>query len=776
METVSVGHSHSHDSAARHVNGQALFIDDLPEPRDLLHAHLVTSPHAHARLKALDLSRCLAAPGVVAVATAADIPGKNDIGAILPGEPLFPTEDMEYIGHPVAAIAATTEAEARAAARLARIEADPLLPVLDIETALQREFYVCPPMVMTRGEVDQALAQAPLRLSGEVRVGGQDHFYLETQVALVLPADGGGLHIFSSTQHPSEVQHLVARLLSLPQSAVTVEVRRLGGAFGGKESQATLVAATAALLCWKTGKPVKLRLDRDDDMMITGKRHHYLLRWEVGFDQDGRIRGVDMLLAGGCGWSADLTPGVMGRALSHADNAYFYPAVRLTGLSCRTNTQSNTAFRGFGAPQGMIAAEAMMDDIARHLGLDPLVVRQRNFYGPGRDITPYHQTVEHFRIRDMLDRLERTALLAERRAAIDRFNAGNPVLRKGLAVMPVKFGVSFNNPAMNQAGALVMVYTDGSILANHGGIEMGQGLHTKINQVVAEVFQVPLAQVRVSSTRTDKVPNTSPTAASSGADLNGMAAKEAAEMIKGRMAEEAARHFGVPVSEIRFEAGEIHAGNYRMTFAELAEHCHLQRVSLSANGFYKTPKIHFDKKTMTGRPFYYFAHGLAAAEVAIDTLTGEWKALRVDILHDVGRSLNPAIDRGQIEGAFLQGLGWLTMEELVWDKTGRLLTHAPSTYKIPTARDLPADLRVDLLMDADNPEETVYRSKAVGEPPLMLAISVWLALRDAIASLAPPGTRPTLDAPATPERILAAVDGAKAAASRQNTLEQGGAR
>jgi xanthine dehydrogenase large subunit len=760
MESFVVGHPAAHDSATRHVDGSATFIDDLPEPRDLLHAHLITSPWAHARLTTIDLSACLSVPGTVAV-TAADIPGSNDIGAILPGEPLFPVDTVEYVGHPIAAVAATTPAAARQAAALARLEAAPQAPTFDIATAMAARSYVCDPMVMTRGDVDTALAQAPFRLAGETEVGGQDHFYLETQVALALPADGNGLHIFSSTQHPTEVQHLVARLLGLPQSAVTVEVRRLGGGFGGKESQATLIAAIAALLCWKSGRPVKLRLDRDDDMTVTGKRHGFLLRWDAGFDAQGRLLAVNMVLAAGCGWSADLTPGVVSRALSHADNAYYYPAVRITGLSCKTNTQSNTAFRGFGAPQGMIAAEAMLDDIARARGLDPIEIRKLNFYRPDGNLTPYHQTVEHFRVPAMLASLEDSADLAARRTAVAAFNAANPVIRKGLGLVPMKFGVSFNNPLLNQAGALVMVYTDGSILANHGGVEMGQGLYTKVAQVAAEVFGVPLSQVRVAATRTDKVPNTSPTAASSGADLNGMAVLNAATAIRDRMAQVAADRFEVLPEQIRFQDGQVLAGNHAISFADLAHACHAQRVSLSANGFYQTPKIHFDKKTMTGRPFYYFAHGVAAAEVAIDTLTGEWKCLRVDILHDVGRSLNPAIDKGQIEGAFLQGLGWLTLEELVWDADGRLLTHAPSTYKIPTARDLPADFRVSLLEGADNPEQTVFRSKAIGEPPLMLAISVWLALRDAIASLAAPGARPTLGAPATPEAILAAIETAR---------------
>jgi xanthine dehydrogenase large subunit len=596
-----------------------------------------------------------------------------------------------------------------------------------------------------------------------VTIGGQDHFYLETQVALAIPGEDRDMMVHSGTQHPTEVQHLVARLLGVDMNAVTVEVRRMGGGFGGKESQATLVAGIAAVAARVTGRPCKLRLDRDTDMMVTGKRHDFLLSWDVGVDDDGRILAVDMTLAANCGWSVDLSPGVVSRALSHADNAYFYPHVRLTGHYCKTNSQSNTAFRGFGGPQGMIAAEALMDHVARALSLDPLEVRRRNFYGPGRDVTPYHQTVEHFRLPAMVDRILATSDYAARRAAVDVFNAANPVLRKGLALSPIKFGVSFNKPEMNQAGALVHVYGDGSVSVNHGGTEMGQGLFTKVAQVVAAVFGLDLERIKPTATTTAKVPNTSPTAASSGTDLNGMAAKAAAEAIRARMAERAAELLEAPVEDILFEANRVLAGNRSLSFAELAHECHVARVSLSSTGFYRTPKIHFDRTTNTGRPFYYYAHGLAVTEVAIDTLTGEWKPLRVDVLHDVGASLNPAVDKGQIEGGFIQGLGWLTMEELVWDKQGRLRTHAPSTYKIPTARDMPADFRVDLLADAANEEATIFRSKAVGEPPLMLAISVWLALRDAVASLAPAGWVPTLAAPATPERILLACEDARRA-------------
>ncbi len=759
----------AHDSAVKHVTGEARYVDDLPEPRDCLHACLVVSPWAHARLTGIDAGPALALPGVHAVVSASDIPGVNDIAPSVPGEQLLPDDVVEYVGHPVAAVAAESPGLARRAAKLVRLAGDPLEPILDLRQAYERENWLLDPVEMRRGTPETEWDREPIIIEGELQIGGQDHFYLETQVALAIPQEDQDMVIHSSTQHPSEVQHLVARLLGIPQNAVTVEVRRMGGAFGGKESQATMIAGIAALLAWQTGRPVKLRLDRDTDMVVTGKRHDFLLRWKVGVEPDGRVLAVDMDLAAGCGWSVDLSPAVISRALSHADNAYFYPHVRLRGLACKTNTQSNTAFRGFGGPQGMIAAEAMMDQIARRLGLDPLAVRRCNFYQPGttRDLTPYHQKVEHFRLPAMIDRILVSSDFEARRRAVDAFNASNPVLRKGLALSPVKFGISFNKIELNQAGALVHIYTDGSIHLNHGGTEMGQGLFTKVAQVVAEAFSVPLARVKITATNTDKVPNTSATAASSGSDLNGMAALAAAETIKGRLIEFAAGHFDVVPDDVAFRDGMIRAGNHAVTFTELVQMAYKARISLSSTGYYRTPKIHFDLTTMRGHPFYYYAHGVAVSEVAIDTLTGEWKPLRTDILHDAGTSLNPAIDRGQVEGGFVQGMGWLTLEELVWDKEGRLLTHAPSTYKIPTGRDLPRDFRVELLADAPNEESTVYRSKAVGEPPLMLAISVWLALRDAVASLAPRGHVPDLHAPATPERILRAVTAARAVSEKE---------
>jgi xanthine dehydrogenase large subunit len=753
------GTAQHHESAALHVTGRARFIDDLPEPPRLLHCKLVTSPHAHARIVAIDTTPALAMPGVAAVFTAADIPGANDIGPILTDEPLLAGGGVEYAGQVVAIVAADTLAAARQAAKHVAVDYAPLPPVLSIEEALAAESYVAPPQIVERGDPDAALAGAPHRVSGRLEPGGQDHFYLEGQIAMALPRDDGSMLVLSSTQHPTEVQHGVAHVLNLPFAAVTVEVRRMGGAFGGKESQATQIAAMAALVAARTGQPAKLRLARDDDMIITGKRHDFLIDWNVGFDDEGRILGLDMRLAARAGNVADLSPAVMTRALCHVDNVYFLPAVRLRGYVCKTNTVSNTAFRGFGGPQGMIGTEVMIEQIARHLDLPIETIRARNHYGPPpRATTPYGQEVEDNIIPLLTAKLEASAELAERRAAIDRFNRTSPVIRKGLATFAVKFGISFNIPTLNQAGALVHVYTDGSVHLNHGGTEMGQGLFVKVAQVVADVFKIDLGHVRVSATATDKVPNTSATAASSGSDLNGMAAHNAATEIRGRMAGVAAAHFAVSVESVTFSANRVYAGNRSMSFAELAKLAWQQRISLSATGFYRTPDLSWDPKTMRGRPFYYFAYGIAASEVATDTLTGEYRVLRTDIVHDCGRSLNPAIDRGQIEGGFVQGMGWLTMEELWWDDEGHLRTHAPSTYKIPGSRDIPADFRVHILEDSPNPAPTIFRSKAVGEPPLMLAISVWLALRDAVASLGDHRLPVMLDTPATPERVLAAVD------------------
>jgi xanthine dehydrogenase large subunit len=748
-----------HDSAVGHVTGAARYLDDIPNVLGTLEAALVLSPYPHARIKHIDLTRARAAPGVVAAVTAADIPGKNDIAPIRSDEPALAAGLVEYEGQPVAAIAAATLDAARAAAKLVDVEYEILPAVLTVEEAMARESYVSPVQTMLRGDVEGALAGAPHRLSGEISCGGQDHFYLEGHIAIATPGESGDIQVWSSTQHPSEVQHGVAHLLGLSFNAVTVDVRRMGGGFGGKESQATIIAGIAAVLAWKARRPVKLRLPRDDDMRATGKRHPFLIRYDVGFDGEGHILALDLTLATNGGSVADHTPAVLTRALCHVDNCYFLPNVRVRGLPCKTNTVSNTAFRGYGGPQGMIAIETVVEMVARKLGLSVDTVRRRNFYGIGHNnVTPYGMTVEDNIIERVVDELERSVDLASWRRDVAAFNRRSQVVKKGLATMPIKFGISFNRPALNQAGALVHVYVDGSVVLNHGGTEMGQGLFIKIAQVVAEAFQIDLDHIRMSATSTGKVPNTSATAASSGSDLNGMAALNAAEQIKARMTEVAAEHFAVPASEIIFASNRIYAGNRSLSFSELAALSYEKRVSLSATGYYRTPKIHWDFATNTGRPFYYFAYGAAAAEVAVDTLTGETRVTRAELLQDCGRSLNPAIDLGQIEGAFVQGMGWLTSEELWWDAEGRLRTHGPSTYKIPGSRDVPPIFNARILADAPNREATIFHSKAVGEPPLMLAIAVWLAIRDAIAGLVSYRRAPRLDAPATPERVLAAIE------------------
>jgi xanthine dehydrogenase large subunit len=754
-----------HDSAVKHVTGAALYTDDMPEPPGLLHAYVLMSPHAHARIRKIDLSRARAAPGVAAILTAADIPGRNDVGPVFPDEPVLAQESVEYVGEPVLAIAAHSLDAARRAAKLVEIEYEELPPVLTIEEALARQSFVCPPHELKRGDAAAGLARAKHRLTGEFRNGGQDHFYLEGQVALAEPREDGDMYVLSSTQHPSEVQKMVARVLGRKINAVTVEIRRMGGGFGGKETQPAIFGCIAALLADKTKRPVKLRLDRDDDMMITGKRHDFLVRYDVGFDDDGRLQALDMTFAARAGCVADLSGAIVDRALFHADNCYYVPDIRLRGFACKTNTQSNTAFRGFGGPQGMLAIETLIDTIARRLGKDPLALRQLNFYGlTERNVTPYHQTIDDNIIADVVSSLVESSDYAARRAAIDDFNRTSPILKKGLALSPVKFGISFTTTFLNQAGALIHVYTDGSIHLNHGGTEMGQGLFIKVAQIVADEFGVAVEQVKITATRTDKVPNTSATAASAGTDLNGMAAQDAARTIKHRLTDFAAVHYKVAPSAILFRDGRVTLGQKSLTFAELVSQAYLGRVSLSATGFYRTPRIHYDRATASGHPFFYFAYGAAVSEVVVDTLTGEYRVMRADLLHDVGRSLNPAIDLGQIEGGFIQGMGWLTTEELWWDDKGRLATHAPSTYKIPVARDLPPEFNVRILEGVANKAESIHRSKAVGEPPLMLAISVFLALKDAVAAAAAHKAVPELDAPATPERVLFAIEAARAKA------------
>jgi len=751
-----------HDSALKHVTGQALYIDDMPEPPGTLHAALVLSRVACGRLVRLDGEAAKALPGVVAVLGPQDVPGRNDIAAIGKNEPLFAIDRVEFAGQTLAMVVAESLDAARAAAEKVVVEIDAEEPVLDIATALARKSYVQAPATILRGDPQQAMTAAPHRITAEFSVGGQEHFYLEGQIAFALPGEDGDITVHSSTQHPTEVQHVCARVLGWDFNRVTTVVRRLGGGFGGKESNATWVAAAAALAANHTGRPVKLRLPRDVDMLTTGKRHGFDYRYTVGFDGEGRVLVLDAVLAADAGWSLDMTPGVVTRALTHTDNAYWIPHFRAVGYACRTNKQSNTAFRGFGGPQGVVVMEDALDRIAQHLGRDPVEVRALNFYADGRDETPYGQTVDENHLERCWAEVKTGGALERRRAEIDAFNAANPVLKRGLGLFPLKFGISFNLPHMNQAGALVHVYTDGSIRLNHGGTEMGQGLFIKVAQVVAEVFQVDVDRIRPSATSTAEVPNTSPTAASTGSDLNGWAAWDAANTIRSRMVAYAAEHFGVAEADIAFADGTVRiarpGSNQVLTFGELARLCWLGRVSLSATGYYKTPKIHWDPVAMHGRPFFYFSFGAAMAEVAIDTLTGESRVLRADLVQDCGRSLNPAIDLGQIEGAFVQGQGWFTCEELWWDARGRLRTAGPSTYKIPGSRDVPPVFNVRLLDNAPSREATIFRSKAVGEPPLMLATAVWTALKDAIGAVGDRRAPVRLDAPATPERVLAAVE------------------
>lgn len=746
-----------HDSAELHVTGEARYVDDLPEPRDLLHAYVRLSERAHARLTRLDTAAVAAAPGVAAVLTARDLPASNDVGPVVPGDPVFADGEVHYCGQSLFAVAADSIPLAREAAQRAIVEYEDLPALLTVEAALAAGSFVLPTEVLRRGQAARAIARAPHRLRGRIAIGGQEHFYLEGQVAMALPRERGGMHVHSSTQNPAEVQRLVARVLGVPESAVVAEVRRMGGAFGGKETQAAHVACVAALLAWRTGRPVKLRLDRDDDMLFTGKRHDFLAEYDVGFDDEGRIRGLELVLASRCGFSADLSGSVNDRAMLHADNAYYLPDVTVTSHRCRTNTASNTAFRGFGGPQGMLAVEEVVDEVARHLRKDPLDVRRANLYGGrGRDLTPYHMKVEED-LAGLVGEVERTSDYRRRREELARWNAESPWLKRGLALTPVKFGIAFTATHMNQAGALVHLYTDGSVHLNHGGTEMGQGLHIKVAQVVADELGVGIDRVRVTATVTDKVPNTSPTAASSGSDLNGKAAQLAARAIKRRLARCAAERLGGRPQDAVFAGGEVRLGRRALPLAELAQLAHASRVSLSATGYFRTPKLHYDRARHRGRPFLYFACGAAVSEVEIDTLTGEYRVRRVDVLHDTGDSLNPAIDLGQVEGGFVQGMGWLTTEELWWDEAGRLRTHAPSTYKIPACGDVPEDFRVTLRR-VRNREPTVHRSKAVGEPPLMLALSVFHALKDAVAAVGEHRLAPRLDAPATPERILLAIE------------------
>ncbi len=758
-----VGQSLAHDSAVLHVTGAAPYIDDLVEPTGTLHMALGLAPAACGPITGLDVVPCLDVSGVHSVLTAADIPGINDCSPSQPGDRVLAQGHVAFHGEAVFAVLAETRLAARRAARRGAITVAAETPTVSVDAAMAAGRRVLDDYAFVRGDALSVLKDAAQTVRGRLTIGGQEHFYLEGQIALAIPGEGGAMTVHSSTQYPNEVQHVVARVLGVPHHAVTVICRRMGGGFGGKESQASQWAALAALGARASGRACKLRLDRDDDFVLTGKRHDFVVDYQTAFDGEGRITAHHACYMARCGHSADLSQGVIDRTMFHADNAYHLPQALIETRRLKTDTVSNTAFRGFGGPQGMLGIERVIDDIARRTGRDPFDVRLANLYRPGRDVTPYGQRIEDCdSLPAMLQRLAETSDYRARRADIARFNASEPVLRRGIALTPVKFGISFTLMHLNQAGALVSVYSDGSVVLNHSGTEMGQGLNRKVSQVVAEVFGLPVEAIAITATQTDKVPNGAPTAASAGSDLNGMAALDAARAIADRMAGLAAQRLGLPHDQVRFHDGRVGDGSASLSFAELAKACWLERVSLSSTGFYRTPDIHWDRAGAQGKPFLYFAHGAAVSEAVIDTLTGEMRIVRIDVLHDAGRSLNPALDIGQIEGGFVQGMGWLTTEELVYDSAGRLRTHAPSTYKIPVASDVPADFRVALYEGA-RPVNTVYRSKAVGEPPVMLALSAFFAIADAIGSLSP-GRPVPLDAPATPEAIMRAIAALRASA------------
>lgn len=797
QKNTYVGKSITHESAHLHVSGKANYVDDIPEVEGTLYAGLGLAEIAHGKIINMDLSAVWQAEGVVSVLTGIELL-HNNCGPVVADEPIIATDTVSFFGQVIFVVVAKTYQQAQQASRLAKVTYEALEPILTIEQAIARQSWILPPVQLTAGDANAKLAVAPYRLQGMAQVGGQEHFYLEGQICYAYPKEEDMLQVLCSTQHPTEMQLLISEAVGYGMHQVSVEVRRMGGGFGGKESQSAQWACITAILSVKLKRPVKLRLDRDTDMIVTGKRHGFAYQWDVGFDEQGMILGLYIQLASNCGSSTDLSGPVNDRAICHVDNGYYLDAVTIDSLRCKTNTVSNTAFRGFGGPQGMFPIEYIMDDIGYALDIDPLIIRQRNFYTAmseqagidfsaenideiaPRSKTPYGTYVKDNILPDLVSKLAEHCDYFTRRETIKSFNEQSPIIKKGLALTPVKFGISFNATLFNQAGALVHIYTDGTILVNHGGTEMGQGLYSKIRQIVAHEFSLDLSKIRLSATDTAKVPNTSATAASSGTDLNGKAAQAACINIRNRLKTFAAELANTKPSQVQFKDGYIYASGQSWQFAEFIKLAYQARIQLWDSGFYKTPDIHWNPVLRYGRPFFYFAYGAAASEVAIDTLTGESKVLRVDILHDVGNSINPAIDIGQIEGGFIQGMGWLTSEELYWvpegRKQGHLFTHAPSTYKIPTATDMPKIFNVNLY-DNQNLENTIHRSKAVGEPPFMLALSVFSALRDAVsANITTPilqngiKVKPFLSAPATPEAILQAIVNAKQLVNSQTHL------
>jgi xanthine dehydrogenase large subunit len=760
---MSIAKPLPHDAAALHVNGSARYVDDIPTPSGTLHLAFGTSPVAAGKLNSMDLDAVRDAEGVVAVITAANLEHDADVSPSAHDEPLLAIDSVAYVGQPTFLVIATSHLAARAAARRAQYDITKGTAIFTIEQAMEANSrFEEGPRIYEKGDAAKGLKSAPRTVSGSINMGGQEHFYLEGQAALALPGENGDVLVHSSTQHPTEIQHKVAHAIGKPMHAVRVETRRMGGGFGGKESQGNALAVACAIAALKTGKPCKMRYDRDDDMIITGKRHDFRIDYTCGFDEDGLIAAIDVQHYTRCGWAQDLSLPVADRAMLHADNAYNLPNIRIESHRLKTNMQSATAYRGFGGPQGMLGMERIVDHVAQSLGLDPLVVREKNFYASGGSLsgkmkpqtTPFGQEVTDSIILELSETLKTSADYDARREAIATWNATNQIVKRGIALTPVKFGISFTLTHLNQAGALVHVYQDGSIHLNHGGTEMGQGLFQKVAQVAAARFGVPLEMIKITPTDTAKVPNTSATAASSGTDLNGMAVKIACDTIRDRMAIHLCTLYGCDKYDVTFADGNVMVAGETYSFAAAAQMAYEARISLSATGFYKTPDIQWDRIKGQGQPFFYFAYGAAITEVAIDTLTGENRILRTDILHDAGASLNPALDIGQIEGGYVQGAGWLTTEELVWDDHGRLRTHAPSTYKIPACGDRPDVFNV-ALWEGENPADTIYKSKAVGEPPFMLGISAFFALSDAISACGP--SFANLQAPATAEEALAAI-------------------
>ena len=748
-----------HESGIKHVSGRAFYTDDLPESPGTLFGAIGWSKKACAIIKKMNLEKVIKSEGVTAVVTSSDISGRNDVGPVYDGDPIFPKK-AEYYGQPLFAVAAKTTEQARKAVLKAKITYKTLKPITTIKEALKKKSYVLKEKIIKKGDATKAIENSVNRLNGSFTTGSQEHFALEGQTAFVIPQEDNDYKVFSSTQHPSETQQVIAKMLNQKSNTITVETRRIGGGFGGKETQSFIFAAICTLLAKKTKHPVKLRMDRDDDIIITGKRHDFYSEYKVGFDELGVIQGLKIKLASRCGISPDLSEAINERALLHIDNAYFLENLLVENYLCKTNTASNTAFRGFGGNQGMMAIENIIDHIANSLKKDPAEIRRRNFYQKKKkNITHYNMKIEDNVMHEIYDQLIKSSNYKSRQLSIKKFNEKNTYIKKGIAITPVKFGISFTTWHLNQAGALVHIYSnDGSVHVNTGAIEMGQGTHTKIAQLVANELGLNFSRVKVSATRTDKVPNTSASAASSTTDLNGAAALNAISKIKMNLSAYIKRKYKIKNGEGIYENGIVKFKGKSFKFNSLIKEAYLNRVSLSSSGFYATPKIHFDKKNFKGRPFLYFCYGAAVSEVMIDALTGENKIIRTDILHDTGKAINPAIEIGQIEGGFVQGAGWLTMEEVNWKSNGQITTHSPSTYKIPAASDMPEKFNVEIFKKGKNVEQVINKSKTTGEPPLMLAMSVFYAIKNAIASVGNYAFYPNLDAPATPEKILMSID------------------